>query len=88
MSLQNRLNAQKPIEVVVKSSPTFTFLGIILVVLKLLGIPSLVNVSWWLILLPFYWGFALVVTVVAVMMAVVIVVYALAAIADFFIKRK
>lgn len=34
----------------------FSILGILLVIGKLCGVAALIDVSWWLILLPFYFG--------------------------------
>ncbi|BAU40123.1 hypothetical protein [Ralstonia phage RSP15] len=51
--------SQKSVEV---SFPLLGVLGIVFVVLKLCGV---INWSWWLVLLPFYFGLAIVVGILA-----------------------
>jgi len=51
-----------------------SILGLILITLKLLGTQSLVNVSWWIILMPFYLGPAIVLGLVGVFFFILLIV--------------
>ena len=50
------------------------WLGIIFVLLKLFGLTAVAGWSWWLVLLPFYIGIAIVLGIWAIILAVVAVV--------------
>jgi hypothetical protein len=47
-------------EVNVNTNPNWmTFLGVIFILCKIFSVPPIVDWSWWLVLLPFYFGIAL-----------------------------
>lgn len=63
-------------------------LGIIFVVLKLVGVAPIGDWSWWLVLLPFYVGLAIVFGAVALVGVVAAFMYLLGAFLDMFDKNK
>lgn len=69
-----------------KTFPILSLLGAILVVMKLLEVPSLIDVSWWLVLLPFYLGAAVMLGIFALAAAIAVIAFIFVVIADFFGK--
>lgn len=63
-------------------------LGVIFVVLKLVGVAPIVDWSWWLVLLPFYLGLAIVFGALAFAAVVAGMVLIGAVILDFFKSKK
>ena len=68
--------------------PWLSLLGIIFIVLKVLEVGMVATWSWWLVLLPFYIGFAVVIAFFALFFAGSAVLLAGAYICDLFISRK
>ena len=62
------------------SLPIFGVIGLILVILKLGGVAPVAEWSWWLVTLPFWFGIALFVVVLAVMAIIALFAFILAAI--------
>ena len=82
MSFKNR-------NITISSNPNWlSFLGVILVLLKLFNVPAVADVSWWLILLPFYIGLAIIGVIVVGGAILTGVAFGVAVIADYFIARK
>jgi small Trp-rich protein len=57
-------------------------LGVILVTLKVMGIGQVAAWSWWLVLLPFYFGFAVVIGILVIGGLGAVAVFGVAAVAD------
>lgn len=70
------------------SFPIFGAIGLILVILKLAGVDPVATWSWWLVTLPFWFGFVVVGVFMVVMLVVGLIAAALAAIFSTSSSRK
>lgn len=66
----------------------FGLLGIIFVLAKIFAIGPVADWSWWLVLLPFYLGFAILLTIFGGAAIIAGLVFAVAVLIDWYEQRK